>query len=279
MNAREERRKAAVDELIDRIALEEFESAHGSPELPPVAVVIAAYKEVDNIGNVMETLPSSLCGLPAKAIVVIDGEEDGAAAIVRKADQYAVIAPVNRGQGAALRLGYAVARRYGATYIVTADADGQSDPADLSVVLQPVIDGEADFVNGSRRLGRTESNDAFRNTGVVFYSRVISVLTRTKITDPSNPIRAMRASVTAEITLAEPQYQASEVLISVIASGARCAERAVTMRARTSGKSKKGGNLMYGLRYGRVVLRTYLREFRLHRLGLPGLPRSAAGLG
>lgn len=260
MNQREARRRRATDELIDSVALEEFEGFHGKVKLPQVAVVIAAYKEVDNIEKVMASLPPTLCDLDAAAIVVIDGEEDGAAALVRAAGGYAVIAPVNRGQGAALRLGYRVALDYGATYIVTADADGQSDPADLAVVLAPVVEGAADFVNGSRRLGRTESTDQVRNLGVLVYATIISALCGTTVTDTANPIRAMRAELTKNLTLEEPQYQASELLITAILSGARFAERPVTMRARAAGASKKGGNLLYGYRYGTVVARTYLRE-------------------
>jgi glycosyltransferase involved in cell wall biosynthesis len=260
VNLRQARRRRATDDLIDRVALDEFEAFHGEVKLSPVAVVIAAYKEVDNIANVMASLPQTLCGLDAAAVVVIDGEEDGAAAIIRDAGGYAVIAPVNRGQGAALRLGYRVARDYGATYIVTADADGQSDPTDLAVVLSPVVEGSADFVNGSRRLGRTESTDQVRNLGVIVYATIISALCGTTVTDTANPIRAMRAVLTEHLTLEEPQYQASELLISAILSGARFAERPVTMRARTAGTSKKGGNLVYGYRYGTVLARTYLRE-------------------
>jgi hypothetical protein len=99
-----------------------------------------------------------------------------------------------------------------------------------------------------------------RNTGVVVYASLISALTRTHITDTANPIRAMKASLTAEMTLDEPQYQASEVLLSALACGARYREVPVTMRARNSGTSKKGGNLLYGFRYGKVVLRTWWRE-------------------
>ena len=276
MNLREQRRRVALNDLVDDVAIAEFTTAHGSVELPPVAIVIAAYKEVDNIGAVMESMPATLCGLLTKAIVVIDGEEDGTAAIVRKAGHYAVIAPVNRGQGAALRLGYRVARDFGADFIVTADADGQSDAADLAVVLSPVVSGEADFVNGSRRLGRTESTDAVRNLGVVVYATIISALAGTQVSDTANPMRAMRADLTGRLVLDEPQYQASELLLSAIFAGVRFTERPVTMRARGKGKSKKGGNLAYGYRYGKVVARTYLRERRAGHRPLRAAPKSGA---
>jgi hypothetical protein len=75
----------------------------------------------------------------------------------------------------------------------------------------------------------------------------------------------MSAELTGKLRLEEPQYQASEVLISAILSGARYGEVPVTMRARSSGRSKKGGNLLYGYRYGKVVLRTWRRERRSAR--------------
>jgi len=205
-------------------------------------------------------MPKEICGQPASLIVVVDGDDDGTGAVVRASGHYACIAPVNRGQGAALRLGYRIARDYGARFIVTSDADGQTDPDDLEVVLGPVMSDRADFVNGSRRLGQTHGTDTVRNMGVVLFAALISFLTRTPVTDSANPVRAFRAELPAELILEEPQYQAQELLIAAIMHGCRYEERPVTMRARLAGESKKSGNLLYGLHYGRGVLRTWLRE-------------------
>lgn len=260
MSAREERRRRATDELIDDVAAEEFSAAHGTPEIGPIAVVIAAYKEADNIASVIETMPKRIADHDVSVVVVVDGEDDGTAAIVRAGGQFACIAPVNRGQGAALRLGYRIAREHGARYVVTADADGQTDPDDLAVVIEPVLAGELDFVNGSRRLGSSLSTDLVRNVGVVVFALLASALTGTRVTDTANPVRAMRADVTGHLTLDEPQYQASELLLGAIMRGYRFGERPVRMLERSSGTSKKGHNLAYGYRYGRVMLRTFWRE-------------------
>lgn len=260
MNPRELRRRRQMSELVDAVALEEFHKVHGHPVLAPVAIVIAAYKERDNIEAVVSAMPKMLCSLETSVIVVVDGEEDGSAAIVRAHGDFAVIAPVNRGQGAALRLGYRAARDHGAQFIITADADGQTDSNDLESVLEPIVNGSADFVNGSRRLGRTESKDAVRNIGVVVFALIITSLTGTRVTDTANPIRAMRAEFSGKLTLDEPQFQASELLISAIMSGARYIECPVTMRQRAAGASKKGGNFSYGRNYARVVFRTWMRE-------------------
>ncbi len=260
LTERQKRRIAQTDELIDSLALKDFEDFYGKITLPEVVIIIAAYKEADNIGQVLATLPKTVCGLPAKAIVVTDGEEDGTTKIVREMGHYGIAASVNRGQGAALRLGYQVAREYGAKYIVTADADGQSDPNDFETMLTPLVEGKAEFVNGSRRLGTTASRDVVRNSGVIFFGYLISVLTGTKVTDTANPMRAMDASLTEGLTLAEHQFQASELLISAIMSGVTFTEVPINMKARASGHSKKGSNLTYALNYFRVVIRTYVRE-------------------
>jgi len=260
VNDRAKRRRRAVDELIDRAAVEELVAAQGPLVFNPVVIVIAAYRERDNIAEVVGGMPKEICGEPTSVLVVVDGEDDGTGAAVRVAGHYACIAPVNRGQGAALRLGYRIARDHGAIWIVTADGDGQTDPNDLEVVLEPIVSGRADFVNGSRRLGQSHGTDATRNTGVILFAQLVSLLTGTRVTDTANPIRAFPAMLPAKLVLEEPQYQASELLIGAITHGCRFEERPVTMRLRRSGSSKKGGNLLYGLRYGRVVMRTWLRE-------------------
>lgn len=248
------------DGPVDAAALQDFHARHGDVRLAPVALVIAAYDEAETIAAVLDELPREVCGLATSTVVVVDGATDDTAALAVAHAAYTCVAPVNRGQGAALRLGYRIVRDGGAAYIVTLDADGQYDPADIPTVLWPLLRDEADFVTGSRTLGSQETDDAVRHAGVKFFSRVVTVLTGQRITDTSNGLRAMRAPVTAAVTLAQPQYQAAELLIGVLARGYRVAERPTTLRRRAAGTSKKGNNLVYGLRYARVVLTTWWRE-------------------
>jgi glycosyltransferase involved in cell wall biosynthesis len=228
--------------------------------LPPVVIVIAAYNEEGAIGPVLDGLPSRVCGLSATTLVVVDGASDRTAEEARRHGAVVCDIPIRRGQGRALRLGYRIAREGGARYIVTSDADGQYDPADTERVLEPVVTGAADFVAGSRILGRDETTDPLRRLGVRVFAAAISWLTGHEITDPAFGLRAMRADVTAAIELQQPQYQTAEVLISVIAHGFRVTERAATMRRRQASESKKGHNLLYGLRFARVIGATWWRE-------------------
>jgi Glycosyl transferase family 2 len=227
---------------------------------PPVAVLIAAYNEADGIGAVLDAVPARCCGLDVASLVVVDGATDGTAEVARAHGAVVCAVPVNRGQGAALRLGYHLAAQRGARFVVTTDADGQYDLAELPVLLEPLIAGTADFVTGSRRLGANESTDPVRRLGTRVFAGLVSLLTRQRITDTSFGFRAMRAEILSQVTLTQPQYQSSELLIGVLSHGYRVAERPMTMRRRTQGRSKKGGNLAYGARYARVVVGTWWRE-------------------
>jgi glycosyltransferase involved in cell wall biosynthesis len=263
-----------ADRVVDDAASKAFTDVYGerATSLPPVAIVIAAYNEAGAIGPVIHGLPAKVCGLATTVIVVADGCADDTAAEAAEAGALVCDVPVNRGQGAALRLGYRLAREGGARDIVTTDADGQYNPAEMDRVLGPVVAGEADFVTGSRRLGSQETKDMIRRTGVRFFASTISMLTGQKISDTTFGLRAMRAEITAAVQLEQPQYQASELLIGVITHGYKVAEVPATIHRRRVGESKKGqnplyhlhipgvNNLFYGLRFARVAYGTWWRE-------------------
>jgi glycosyltransferase involved in cell wall biosynthesis len=265
---------SSADEAIDDAALVAFTEAYQAKatDLPPVAVVIAAFNEEGAIGPVIRELPAQACGLATVAIVVSDGCKDRTADEAREAGAMVCEVPVNRGQGAALRLGYRLAREGGATFIVTTDADGQYNPAEIERVLAPVVNGAADFATGSRRLGSQETKDAVRRAGSWFFATSLSVLTGQKISDTTFGLRAMRAAVTGAVRLEQPQYQSSELLIGVITHGYKVVEVPATIHRRRVGESKKGNNplyhlhipglnnLFYGIRFARVIYGTWWRE-------------------
>ncbi|WP_238156753.1 glycosyltransferase [Kribbella sp. VKM Ac-2571] len=235
------------------------------PNFAPVVVVIAAYNEAGGIGQVLTDMPRTCAGLQVDVLVVVDGATDNTADIAREHGAYVCIAPSNRGQGAALRLGYHLAAQGGARYVVTTDADGQYDNDELETLLEPILLDRADFVTGSRRLGAEDADSRLRWVGVRVFAVLASILTRKKLTDTSFGFRAMRAELATAVTLREPQYQSSELLLGALALGARVVELPMTMRRRGDGSSKKGPGIVYGANYGRVMTTTWLREYVLRR--------------
>jgi hypothetical protein len=231
--------------------------------------VVAAYNEEGVVGSVVQALPAEICGLATAVIVVSDGSKDKTVIEAREAGALVCDVQVNRGQGAALRLGYQLARDGGASYILTTDADGQYNPAEMESILAPVVRGEADFVTGSRTLGSQETKDPVRRLGTWVFAVTISMLTHQRVTDSSFGLRAMRAEVTGTVSLRQPQYQSSELLIGVLTHGFRVLEVPATIHKRQVGESKKGHNAIYGLHYAGVVLGTWWRE-RQRRAPRPG---------
>jgi glycosyltransferase involved in cell wall biosynthesis len=265
------------NEAIDGAAIRAFIDEFGdrATSLPPVAIVIAAFNEEGAIGPVVEALPATVAGLGAVTIVVSDGAVDATAKEAKAGGALVCEVPVNRGQGAALRLGYRLAREGGARYIVTTDADGQYNPAEIDSLMAPILAGQADFVTGSRKLGSEETKDPVRKLGVRVFAFAISMLTGQRISDTTFGLRAMRAEVTGAVRLEQPQYQAAELLIGVITHGFRVAERPATIHRRTVGKSKKGNNAFYALRFSQVVVGTWWRERQRRVPG--GVRRPEAG--
>jgi glycosyltransferase involved in cell wall biosynthesis len=253
------------EELLQDEAVGAFLERFPGIAFAPIVVIIPAYNESACIGTVLPVVPRAIAGLRTDTLLVDDGSSDRTSEVAREHGVYVARLRKNSGQGSALRVGYRLAREHGARFIVTLDADGQWDPAEIEPLVEPLVRDEADFVLGSRILGRAETDDSVRRAGVHVFARFLRLVTRLPITDTSTGIRAMRAELTAVVPQKEPQYQASELLIGAIYRGFRVAERPVVMRKRVAGTSKKGHNLMYGLRYGRVVLRTWWRESRAAR--------------
>jgi glycosyltransferase involved in cell wall biosynthesis len=235
----------------------EPDAGHHADPQPTLCVVIAAYNEEESVADVVRALPTTAAGLGVECLVVDDGSSDATAANADAAGALVCRLERNLGQGWALRTGYRLAAARRATVIATMDADGQFDPAELERVVEPVVAGRADMVVGSRRLGRSEATDPVRSAGVVFFGRLVSALTRTRITDPSNGFRAFRTEVPERVGLRQEQYQAAELLVGALGAGFRVVEVPITVRARTAGESKKGPNFLYGWRFGRVVLTTW----------------------
>ncbi len=235
----------------------------------PIVVIIPALNEGETVADVVSTVPDELCGLAVDVLVIDDGSEDLTADKAAGAGALVASLAANTGQGNAFKLGYRLAGARRARYIATADADGQFDPAELSRLIQLLIADEADLVTGSRRLGQAHTKDSVRAVGVVFFGRVLTILTGVRITDPANGLRAMRAEVAASLDMRQPQYQSSELLIRSIANGYRVREVPVTMFQRTAGTSKKGGNVTYAFRFTRAVVTTWWDVRPTARKNLP----------
>jgi Glycosyl transferase family 2 len=256
-NGRIERKLSAT---LEGIAWEEFRRS-GFPERfrDKVAVVIPAYNEEDNIGQVLPRIPETVCGLETAVLVMDDGSRDLTGDIAREHGVAVARHVTNLGGGAALRTGYRLMVDSGARIVVTLDADGQHRPEEMERLVGPVADGTVDMAHGSRVLGHAEPNHVAREMGIIFFNRLVSMITRTKVSDCSNGYRAVRATVLPQLVLRQEQFHTSEFMIEAIKRGVPATEVGVTVDRRIHGHSKKPAVLRYGLGFTNAIMRTWLR--------------------
>jgi len=223
-----------------------------------IVALIPAHDEAPRIGAVISAARAFL-----PVIVVDDGSSDDTADRARAAGAEVVEQRPNQGKGMALRTGFRRALEDGADAILTLDADGQHDPAEIERLVGPIVRDEADFVVGSRRLGVYEPEagaaGAARNVGLTVYTSLVNLLGGTQMTDVSNGFRAIRASGLAAIVFTEDQFHNPELLMGAARSGLRIVEVPITIHRRQAGTSKKGSTVRYGLGFLRVILRSWLR--------------------
>src|SRR3712207_1776838 len=165
----------------------------------------------------------------------------------------------SRGQGDALRTGFAIAQLERAEVVINLDADGQYKPEEIERLVKPIISGKADFVLGSRFMGFYEEAGSVRHIGVVFFSKMISLLTGTRISDCTNGFRAIRISELHKLDLVEDRFNATEIILEALKKRLRFEQVPVTMLSRAAGETKKPPKLAYPLGVFRVISSTWLR--------------------
>lgn len=263
LRAARARRRAADRELgavIRAHALDEVDAVHRQPSTTPeIAVVIAALDEEDAIASVLEAVPAELSGHRVTPIVVVDGGTDDTAGVVTGAGHLALRHERNRGQGDALRTGFALARERKAAVVMTMDADGQHRPEEMATLLAPILADEADYVQGSRYLGAYDDAGAARDLGIRSFTRLINLASGAGVTDCTNGYRAIRGDALERLQLEEPRFSAAELIMESARQGLRMHEVSVHIRSRSHGESKKPSRLRYPLAFLGVIVRTWRR--------------------
>ena len=249
-----------LSSVLEGLAWEQFR-VEGHPERfrDKIGILIPAYNEADSIAWVLDRIPASVCGADTAILVVDDGSRDGTPEIAVEHGAAVARHLINRGGGAALRTGYRLLSDSGTSIVVTLDADGQHLPSEMERLVEPVLSGEVAIAHGSRVLGEAEPNHYARELGIVFFNRMVSLITRTKVSDCSNGYRAVRSDVLPQLVLRQEQFHTSEFLIEAIKRGIPAKEVPVTVASRLHGHSKKPAVVRYGLGFANAIVRAWLR--------------------
>jgi hypothetical protein len=258
--ARDEQLSAEIGDLVDYMALRRLDDEGTAPAPGGLAVIIPAFNEADNLPAVLKEMPPELMGLKVNVFVVADGCTDDTEVVARNLGAMVIRRELRRGSGAAVRLGYLSALRSGAEVVVTLDADGQHDPNEMQDLVKPLLTGDAEMVQGSRVLGSFEVESNVRKHGVRLFSRLLTWLGRTKVTDPSTGYRAMTSDALRRLDLRQDQFYVSEVILDASHKGLKVVEVPITFRKRASGATKKPSSLFYAWGFCKAIIGTWLRH-------------------
>jgi polyprenyl-phospho-N-acetylgalactosaminyl synthase len=191
-----------------------------------IVVVVPAYNEAPIIASVI----ANLIKLNYDVVIVDDGSTDRTGKVAALAGARVLTHPVNLGQGAALQTGIEFALRVGADYIVTFDADGQHQAADIARLIEALQRHNVDFALGSRFLGASAGIPLSRQIllkAAVWFTRATTGL---RVTDTHNGLRAMTARGAHQIALRQNRMaHASEILEQIGRSRLRYVEVPVTI--------------------------------------------------
>ena len=159
-----------------------------------VLLVIPAYNEEGKIGRVVTKIPM---GIIDQVLVVDDCSKDGTGAEAAAAGATVERHAVNQGVGAGIRTGIADALKHNYDIVAIMAGDDQHDPNDLPGLLQPILEGRYDFVQGSRRLGSLQAPNIgwFRRSFTWIYAFLFRLITGFACTDATNGGRAFRTSI------------------------------------------------------------------------------------
>jgi hypothetical protein len=259
--ARADSLEKSLGDYADRVAARWFVKENEpllSSIRDKVTLVIPALDEEESLPKVLGEVPRVIGDLDVEVIVVSDGSTDDTERVAEEHGALIAGRDLRRGQGATVTLGYRLALLRNPRVIATCDADGQYDPAELPRLVQPIIDGDADVVHGSRALGEYEAPLLGRSQGIKVFAWVTSRLARTTITDPASGFRAFTPEALSRLRFREDQFHASEVTLAAAKLGLRVKEVPINFRERAAGTSKKPPLFRYGYGYTRTLFRTWL---------------------
>ena len=173
-------------------------------------------------------------------VVIDDGSADATTEVARAAGAAVVRLPYNLGIGGAVQTGFKFALQHGYEIAIRLDGDGQHDPQEIPNLLAPLERGEADVVVGSRFAdGSGDYRPPFaRRAGIRWFARLVSLLTRQKLTDTTSGFQAVNARAIRLFAADYPHdYPEVEAVVMVVRHRLRILEVPATMRGRETGAS------------------------------------------
>ena len=210
-----------------------------------LTIVIPVYNEKDTLEELCQRVVAvALDEIEKEIILVDDGSTDGTHDILKKFEDegYRVIyQEKNQGKGAALRTGFEQAT---GDIVIVQDADLEYDPTEYPKILQPIIDGRADVVYGSRFVGDAPHRVLFfwHYMGNRFLTLLSNMCTNLNLTDMETCYKAFRREIIQQVNIRENRFGFEpEITAKVARMKVRIYEVGISYFGRTYEEGKKIG--------------------------------------
>ena len=235
-----------------------------------IIAVIPAYNESKGIKSLIETTKKYVNNI----IVIDDGSKDDTYFQSQSDNVIVLRNKRNRGKGAALRKGFRESLKYNPDIIVTLDADGQHDPSEIPKLVQPIKEGFADMVIGSRYTEKSiHEIPLIRGIGLSVINALNKSLVSVNVKDTQSGFRAYSKTVFGSLSDSESDGYGAETeqLSQAEIYGFEIVEVPVTIRYKGLGKTSKKHPISHGMHILTIILRLAVEKKPLLFFGLTGL--------
>lgn len=237
-----------------------------------ITAILPAYNEEVSIGSIV----LSTLKYVDKVIVVDDGSADNTVEIAELAGAEVIEHSSNKGKGAALRTGFKAVMD--SDIIVTIDSDGQHNPSEIPQLISPILNGEADIVNGSRYINKKDKNTpSYRRVGQTVLDKATNFSSGLDITDSQSGFRAFARHTIPAFRFSCIDFGIeSEMLMDAANTGLRIKEVEISVRYDVDGSTKNP------VSHGVGVLMRIINDMEFQRplyyFTLPGVILIIAGV-